>query len=154
MDPAETLKTLIKQELDKKLPAFGLINTYLKALREAVSRERLTLGEADEDCCSEEMSMKSSDYTITGGGVHLATTRNEVLQDNALAAMSQMAAKSGYDPMAAILQALPTINTLYDGEEREAVHGLLKLEVDKRLHQAQPEAASQITVKPTEEATP
>lgn len=137
-DPVQTLKTLIRQELDKEAPIFGLLTTYLQALRDTMAVTRLSLDEAENDHCSEDGRGKVK-YTVnTGGGIHLANEfipnrKSESMQDHAIAAMAQMADRAGYDPLAVIVQALPTIDTLYDENERKAIRAALKAEIGARL---------------------
>lgn len=143
MDAIKTLKKLIQQEIGADRPSFTLIRSYMDALKEALARQRkLSVSDVGDEM-SKRASYDEDDeavegHIMVGNNVYGHARRRGVvardsMEDNLLTAMDQMAMRAGPDPLAALLQSLPVVESLYDEGEREALRQRLRTMVDRRL---------------------
>lgn len=127
MDHAESLRALITDELAKDRPSFDLVKHYMAALREVLMRKAASQGPSLEDVDG------FSDGALVASGNYAMRKYRDRGNDQMLAAMGDIAARSGPDPLAAILANLPTVESLYTPEERNVVRTQLRGLLDKRL---------------------
>lgn len=139
MDPIKTLRKLIQHEVGQERPSFTLLRTYLDALKEALARQRKVsvsdVSDADEGGLTLNAGHIAVGNAVVYGdnGPPRHRVARDSMEDNLLTAMDQMASRAGPDPLAALLQSIPAVESLYPEAEREAVRQRLRALVDRRL---------------------
>ena len=136
LDPLTSLRELLVNEIQQEAPHFPLIETYIKALKTALARD----GKASLESAGVENEART--YLTVGNNVAMATEgygdvngyrRRDQAQDTQLAAIEDVVARSGPDPLAAILQSFDTAQSLYEEADRPAFLARLRAQVEARL---------------------
>lgn len=135
MNHATTLRNLLADEISKPRPSFTLVHSYLAALREVlvVEAKNKRGGPSLDDIEDNDL-----DGVIEAAGVGGMTARHYRHRkaesgDQVLAALGDVASRSTFDPLAALLSSLPAVESLYPTEGREALRTTLRSMVNSRL---------------------
>lgn len=164
LTPSEVLRQLITQELAKPAPSFALVELYTKSLKHVLMAEAKkrpggpSLQSADGFI--EANGVTGTIYTgvVAGYNAEDQTDEGDAMEnpyigrsikksgsneDQMLAALGDIAQRSGPDPLAAILSNMETVERLYgnSSDERHNLRNDVRAMIDKRLcRQAKPTA--------------
>lgn len=163
MNSIKILKSLLVAEIRSNHPSFKLLDDYIRALKDALARDR-QLSVADATVREQDPNGVTGHFVgqnaYAAGAVDVEAeeenyghmnmnqaTQRETRQDQLLATMGQMAARSGPDPLTAILAALPNLERLY-GSEWPRVSERIRTKVDRRLTERTPPINPDTTIEP------
>lgn len=144
MDAIRTLKALLRDEIGHDRPNFEVIQSYLKALKEVLGRAHklsvVDVGRSQISLTAGSLMVQDEDGDGESYGHMMKSKgRGNSWEDQMLVTLAQVAQRSGPDPLMALLQSLPNVETLYPEPEREAIREYLRAEVNRRIKKDKPE---------------
>jgi len=140
-DLTKTLRTLLIEEVRRDRPSFAVIDRLEEALKQSLRRDN----ELSVDDVDGRRKGFSSGITIEGGFIYgddddccekaaHPLRRRESERDQMLSALDQMVARTGADPLVAVVQAIPHLDKLYPDEvDRYVVVRHMRDEIGRRL---------------------